>query len=61
MDNSCIEYGSNVSGGAFEYAGCGEGLQIASTESLPPCPNFDDAHTKKCWRTIYGQGDTTTA
>ncbi len=55
--SECIPYGSNVSGGVFECADCGEGLQIASTQSLPPCPNYDNSHTNRCWSTIYGQGE----
>ena len=54
----CIPYGSDVSGGVFECADCGEGLQISSTESLPPCPNHDDSHSRECWKTIYGKGES---
>lgn len=52
-----IPYGSDVAGGTFECLDCGYGLQISSTESLPPCPYLDDEHTTKAWRTIYGRGE----
>lgn len=54
-----IPYGADVSGGAFECLDCGYGLQIRSTESLPPCPNFDATHTRKSWKTLYGKGEST--
>ena len=52
-----VPYGSDVSGGAFACADCGEGLQMESGDSLPPCPNFDDDHTQKGWNVLYGGGD----
>ena len=53
----CIPYGSDVSGGVFKCADCGYGLQIESSDSLPPCPQHDDDHTEECWTVIYGKGD----
>lgn len=53
-----IPYGADVSGGTFECLDCGYGLQISSTESLPPCPDFDDSHTVKGWKALYGKGES---
>lgn len=58
MTDATIPYGSNVSGGAFACADCGEGIQISSTTSLPPCPNHDESHTKNAWNTLYGRGES---
>ena len=57
MEKDEIPYGSDVSGGAFACADCGHGIQMASGDSLPPCPEHDDSHTKNAWRSLYGQGD----
>jgi hypothetical protein len=57
VEKDCVPYGSDVSGGAFECADCGEGIQMESGDSLPPCPKIDDSHTEKCWKVLYGQGD----
>lgn len=58
MSDALIPYGSDVSGGVFECADCGAGLQIQSTESLPPCPQHDSDHTQNAWKTIYGRGES---
>ncbi len=57
MNDELIPYGANVSGGAFACADCGEGLQISSTQSLPPCPKHDESHTLNGWNTLYGRGE----
>ena len=44
-----VEYGSDVSGGAFSCVDCGYGIQMESGDSLPPCPKLDDDHTEKGW------------
>lgn len=53
----CIPYGSDVSGGVFQCGDCGEGLQISSTQSLPPCPRHDSEHNRDCWQVVYGKGE----
>ncbi len=58
MDKDCIPYGSDVSGGRFRCSDCGEEITMASSSSLPPYPNYDEAtHLKKCWKNLSGQGD----
>ena len=52
-----VEYGSDVSGGAFSCVDCGYGIQMESGDSLPPCPKLDDDHTEKGWKVLYGGGD----
>lgn len=61
MTEEVIPYGSDVSGGVFACADCGEGLQIASTQSLPPCPEHDDDHTQNGWKVVYGKGESSTS
>jgi Zn finger protein HypA/HybF involved in hydrogenase expression len=34
-----VPAGSDVSTGTYKCTNCGYDLQVASTESLPPCPN----------------------
>lgn len=60
MSDELIPYGADVSGGVFECADCGTGLQIESTQSLPPCPDHDADHTHNAWKTIYGKGESST-
>lgn len=50
-------YGSDVSGGTFLCADCGQQIRVQSVSSLPPCPEFDESHTKKEWIAMTGQGD----
>lgn len=57
-DKDHIPYGSDVSGGAFACVDCGEGIQMESGDSLPPCPYIDDKpHPQKGWKNLYGGGD----
>lgn len=57
MEGKLIPYGSDVSGGAFACADCGEGIQMKSGDSLPPCPKHDDDHEQNGWKVLYGAGD----
>lgn len=58
MEKEFVPYGSDVSGGAFSCVDCGEGIQMESGDSLPPCPRFDEKpHPRKGWNVLYGQGD----
>jgi predicted nucleic acid-binding Zn-ribbon protein len=48
-----IPAGSDVSAGTYMCTSCGNELQVASTKSLPPCPNCGKGE----WQTVSG-GDS---
>jgi hypothetical protein len=58
MKKNCVPYGSDVSGGKFKCADCGRVISMASKNSLPPCPDYNSKHSKKCWIVLSGQGDS---
>ena len=48
-----VPAGSDVSAGTYKCTSCGYELQVGSTESLPPCPNCENAR----YETVSG-GDS---
>jgi Zn finger protein HypA/HybF involved in hydrogenase expression len=48
-----IPAGSDVSAGTYICTSCSNELQVASTKSLPPCPNCGNGE----WHTVSG-GDS---
>lgn len=50
-------YGSDVAAGTYECVDCGHEITVQSVTSLPPCPKFNDSHTKKEWKCLSGRGD----
>lgn len=48
-----VPAGSDVSAGTYQCTECGYQLEVASTESLPPCPKCNNGS----WRTLSG-GDS---
>ena len=49
-----VPAGSDVSAGTYMCTSCSHELQVASTKSLPPCPNCGNGE----WHTVSG-GDST--
>jgi predicted nucleic acid-binding Zn-ribbon protein len=48
-----VPAGSDVSAGTYRCTNCGNQIDVASTQSLPPCPNCANAE----WQTVTG-GDS---
>lgn len=44
-----IPYGYEALPGRFRCADCGYELAFAAGKPLPPCPLYDDGHSKSCW------------
>ena len=48
-----VPAGSDVSAGTYRCTNCGYELSVASTKSLPPCPDCENGS----WHTLTG-GDS---
>ena len=48
-----IPAGSDASAGTYKCTSCGNTIDVASTQSLPPCPSCNNGE----WQTVSG-GDS---
>ena len=48
-----VPSGSDVSAGTYRCTSCGNQIEVASTQSLPPCPSCANGE----WHTVSG-GDS---
>lgn len=48
-----VPAGSDVSAGTYSCTNCGETIEVASVQSLPPCPKCQNGQ----WNTVSG-GDS---
>jgi len=44
-----IPYGIEVYDGEYICADCGFVIKIRQRRMLPPCPQFDSSHVRRCW------------
>jgi predicted nucleic acid-binding Zn-ribbon protein len=49
-----VPAGSDVSAGTYRCTSCGNEIEVASTEHLPPCPSCGNGE----WQTVGGGGDS---
>lgn len=45
-----VPYGDRATRGTFKCSDCGFELFFPEERVLPPCPCFDEAHTKRSWK-----------
>jgi hypothetical protein len=48
-------YGSQVRNGEYVCADCGFVIQVRQRRPLPPCPQYDSSHVRRCWQIVLGK------
>ena len=53
-----VSYGNEAPPGRFKCSDCGYEVSFPARRPLPPCPRFDDAHSKRSWKFLHSREDS---